>query len=90
MYQLSEEEQHIIDVVEIALDWRIPLTADVMEEYEYIIRKVKQGETVACKEFVCELRKTCLYVNSCDKCKIERCKICVFKNACKYNRREKK
>ena len=38
-----------------------------------------------CKDFYCEKRKTCIFIDSCDKCKFDKCKICVFKKACQYN-----
>ena len=42
-----------------------------------------------CKNFVCEMRKTCLFEGRCDDCKIEPHTICVFKNACDYARKER-
>ena len=43
-----------------------------------------------CEEFYCKIRKTCLFVDSCELCKIVQCKICIFEKACEYNKERKK
>lgn len=43
-----------------------------------------------CNNFVCELRDTCMFIDSCQKCKIERCKICLMKRSCKTYKEKKK
>lgn len=35
-----------------------------------------------CEEFVCKLRDSCLYFDSCEKCKIEKCEICSISQHC--------
>lgn len=43
-----------------------------------------------CDIFACELRDTCLYVGSCEKCKINKCDICILKHVCKEGKEKKK
>lgn len=43
-----------------------------------------------CDMFTCELRGFCLFEGSCEKCKIERCKICMLRRSCKTYKEKKK
>lgn len=38
-FALSSEENGLIDAVELALDWRLPITDEQFEEYKRLIAK---------------------------------------------------
>lgn len=43
-----------------------------------------------CKEFVCKLKDSCLYVDQCEVCRISPCMICLLKNTCERYKEERK
>ena len=41
---LTDEEQDIVDTVEFAVDWQIPITDELHEEYLRILQKGQQSQ----------------------------------------------
>lgn len=44
MQILTDEEQDIVNTVELAVDWRIPITDELHEQYLMILQKGQQSQ----------------------------------------------
>ena len=80
MCKVTEAERNIIDVVELGLDWGLNLSPALIGRYREIVEKIK------CKNFVCDLNGSCLYIEKCTQCKIEKCEVCKMRKTCKKRR----